>query len=123
MEKQKVLITSMGVEGGGFDVYLLPDGSVIEEGSSGGILDEEEDPHIHWEKLYASPDSWWSEYIQNHPNFWYHLHVLYIHPDYVDRIRDIALNALHNLQERVKSELYDFPYLMKKWDLDKEEFK
>ncbi len=53
-----VILFEFGVEGGGGTVYQLPDKTIIEKGSSGGMLEEEEDPHIDWGKPFKSWEAW-----------------------------------------------------------------
>ena len=52
---ETIKLFEFGVEGGGGSVFKLPDNPVVERGDSGGFLDEEEDPHRSWEKVF---DRW-----------------------------------------------------------------
>lgn len=73
-----ILVFEYGVEGGGGSVYQFADGSIVETGSSGGFLDEDEDPIINWEKKYKNWDSWWMEFIRQFQNEWVRVYPKYI---------------------------------------------
>lgn len=87
MSTDKELLFAYGAEGGGSEVYRLPDGRVIEEGSSGGMLDEDEDPVISWKKEYAHWDAWWTHFTTREPEFWIAYYPISIHPAIRDGIR------------------------------------
>ena len=55
MNSEKTFIASLVVDGGGFDLYALPDGKIVESGSSGGMMgDDKEDPIRKWEHAHDS---------------------------------------------------------------------
>ena len=77
MKKGKLLF-EFGVDGGGAAVYLTENGKVVESGSSGGMMDEEEDPHKSWTKEFDSWTAWWADFKNEHKNFWPYFYPLYI---------------------------------------------
>ena len=102
------LIFQYGVEGGGCSVYqTLDDGSIIENGSSGGILDEEEDPIINWNKKYNNWEMWWNVFIKNFQSNW-----IRVHPTYIDiSLKDFFITEISNY----KSDELDYKYYCEKW--------
>ncbi len=62
---------SAGLEGGGFTIFLLENNKVVEKGGSGGILDENEDPHKSWENEYENWDEWWNSFMNKHKSYWF----------------------------------------------------
>jgi len=77
----KILLFEFGTEGGGASVYTLPDNTVIEKGSCGGILDDEEDSIKEWEKVYDNWDAWWSKFTSEHQEQWIYFYPIFIHTD------------------------------------------
>ncbi len=67
---ETIKLFEFGVEGGGSSVFKLPDNTVVERGDSGGFLDEEEDPHRSWEKVFDSWETWWRQFINKHQSSW-----------------------------------------------------
>ncbi len=63
-------LLSLGVDGGGFDVFEMANKTIVESGSSGGILDEDEDPMKNWNKKFETLEDWWRYFTTNHSNHW-----------------------------------------------------
>jgi hypothetical protein len=82
------LFFEAGADGGGEALYRRNDGSFFTRGSSGGMLDEDEDPHISWTREYESFSAYWEAFTGQHRHFWICLYPLFIHPDAHDFIRD-----------------------------------
>lgn len=76
---ERIVLFAFGAEGGGAEVFLLPDNRVVEKGSSGGILDEEDDPPKSWEVTYDNWQSWWDKFTQENGSFWVYFHPIQIH--------------------------------------------
>jgi hypothetical protein len=74
------LIFKYGTEGGGSEVYRNAKGEIITSGSSGGMLEEYEDPFIQWTRKYRLWTSFWSEFRRNNKS-WYRYFPLIIHDD------------------------------------------
>jgi hypothetical protein len=122
MSTEKTLIASLGVEGGGFDLYALPDGKIIESGSSGGMMgDDEEDPIRQWEQTYESLDAWWTHFTEMNKNFWYYFHISDVNPDYKEKLSSLALASLRPLEIRPES-FENKETLERKWELDEREY-
>ena len=83
---QATLVFKYGWEGGGNQVYRTPDGKITTSGSSGGMLDEEEDPFIQWSRTYRMWSSFWREFKRENKH-WHMLHPMFIHEDYRDQIK------------------------------------
>jgi hypothetical protein len=82
----EIKIFEYGVEGGGADVYLLPDNSVVERGNGGGIFDD--DPIMNWENKYESWEAWWKKFTSRENWIW--LFPVFIHESIHDSIlRDV----------------------------------
>lgn len=75
------LLFEFGTEGGGASVYKLPDNTVMENGSSGGIMDEDEDPIMQWKKIYDNWDAWWLSFTSKNQDQWIYFYPIFIHPD------------------------------------------
>ncbi len=75
------ILFEFGLEGGGSCVYKLPDNSVVEKGSSGGILDEEEEPIKQWKNIYDNWDAWWLNFTSKNQDQWIYFYPIFIHPD------------------------------------------
>ncbi|MCE2790114.1 MAG: hypothetical protein LW630_09410 [Saprospiraceae bacterium] len=117
MSEEKILIATIGVEGGGFDLYLLPNGKIEESGSSGGMMgDEEDDPLSEWTKTSDSLEVWWTHFTETNWDFWYYFHVVYLHPDYRQKISALALESLRLLETRPES-FFDKEELERTWRL------
>jgi hypothetical protein len=71
-------LISLGVEGGGFDVYLMDDGTLLEIGSSRGMLDEDEDPVKIWEKKFVSIEDWWLDFTIGNGDDWIYFSLMFI---------------------------------------------
>jgi hypothetical protein len=65
---------------------------VIEKGSSGGMLDEDEDPFVSWEKKYISFEHWFKEFKIKHKDFWIYLYPVYIS----EEIRSFVMEEVKN---------------------------
>ena len=79
--QKELLIFEFGVDGGEASVFRMPDNSVVERGSSGGILDEEEYPVTKWEKAFESWEEWWKQFVIQHGKNWIGFYPLFIHED------------------------------------------
>ena len=77
----KTLIFKFGADGGGASVLRSDEGKFIETGSSGGMLDEDEDPIISWVKEFDSFEAWWKDFKQQHKQFWPFFYPIFIHSD------------------------------------------
>jgi len=81
MKQQKeneTLLFEYGVEGGGASVFRLPDQTIVERGSSGGMLDDDEDPYRTWETPYGSWDAWWQHFTSYKQ--WFMFSPIFLHP-------------------------------------------
>lgn len=76
----ELLLLEYGAEGGGAKVFQLPGNTVVERGSSGGILDDEEDPVTKWEKEFDSFDAWWQDFLGGYGYKWVYFYPVFIHP-------------------------------------------
>ena len=123
MSAEEIFVVSLGVEGGGFDLFVRPDGTFVEKGDSGGFLDEEEEAQFvtKWEKTYDSLDSFWAEFTDKNANFWYYFHVIKLNPDYKDALRDLALGSLENATF-YEGESGKMAELINKWQLESSRF-
>jgi len=81
MSTSEIILFEFGAEGGSATVYKLQNNKVVERGSSGGILDEEEDPIKKWEKVYESWDNWWASFTIKHKTRWINFYPVFIHSD------------------------------------------
>jgi|GEM_PF-4132884 len=75
------LIFQWGAEGGGERIYRNKEGRIISIGSSGGMLDEEEDPIITWQYQFPTIKSFWECFDRMNKN-WFRLYPLFIHKEY-----------------------------------------
>ncbi len=105
---EKTLLFDFGIEGGGASVYQFANGKVIETGSSGGILDEEEDPFKTWEKAFNNWEDWWQNFVEIHDDFWICFCPSFIHTD----IRPFIQFAVNNYTSTNR----DLTYHKQKWD-------
>ena len=95
-KKLKKLIT-LGVDGGGFDIFETEYKTIVEDGSSGGMLDEDEDPVSSWKREYKTFEDFWNYFTATHKEgFWIFFHPVFIHED----IKPFIQNAVDN---------YDYP--------------
>ena len=78
----KTLIFKFGADGGGASVFRSDEGKFIETGSSGGMLDEDEDPIISWVKEFDSFEAWWKDFKQQHKQFWPFFYPIFINCNY-----------------------------------------
>lgn len=106
MISQETILLDYGADGGGATVYQLPNGTVIERGSGGG-MDEEEDPVRTWEKNYDNWECWWQSFIAIHKDFWIYFHPCFIHDDIKPFIQ-IAVDNYKSDQE--------YPYHKEDWN-------
>ncbi len=89
---EMVGLIKLGTEGGGCEVFRYKNGIVMEKGSSGGILDEDEDPFVSWENKYVSFEHWFKEFKIKHKDFW-----IYFYPVYIsEEIRSIVMEEVKN---------------------------
>ena len=86
------ILFSFSADGGGSDVYGTNDGKVFEKGSSGGMLDEVEDPIISWKKEFENWEAWWNDFESKYRD-WYYFYPIYIDDQIKDFIRK-KINAL-----------------------------
>jgi hypothetical protein len=89
---EMVRIFEVGAEGGGCEVFRYENGIVIEKGSSGGMLDEDEDPFVSWEKKYGNFEHWFKEFKIKHKDFWIYLYPVYIS----EEIRSFVMEEVKN---------------------------
>ena len=79
---EKTLLFEFGTEGGGAEVYRLPDNRVLEMGSSGGMLDdEEEDPVRSWEVMFVDFEHWWKHFLTQNGSFWIYFYPIFMHDE------------------------------------------
>ena len=103
----ELLLLEYGTEGGGAEVFQLPDNTVVERGSSGGMLDEEESPVTTWEKKFDSFAAWWQDFLRVYDYKWIYFYPVFIHAS----IQVYVLKALQNTDPK-KPEL---DYHKTKW--------
>lgn len=94
MPTSEILLFDFGTDGGGATVFKLLNNKVVERGSSGGILDEEEDPIKKREKIYESWEDWWASFTNKHKTRWINFYPLFIHSD----IKPMIKAAIDNFQ-------------------------
>jgi hypothetical protein len=75
---KNIKLIELGVDGGGFEVYQMEDGRVVETGSAGGMMNEEEDPIKSWENHYDSFEAFFEDFKEKQKDFWIHFYPLYI---------------------------------------------
>jgi hypothetical protein len=92
MKEKWECLFEFGVDGGGAAVYRTKDNRVIESGSSGGMMEEWEDPIISWKKEYANFEEWWNHFKESHGSFWFCFYPLFIHEDVKPIIRQSVDN-------------------------------
>lgn len=85
--RKGTLVFEYGADGGGAGVYRSDSGKIVESGSAGGMLDEEEDPIRSWTKEFGSFEDWWKDFKNIHRNFWPYFYPMFIHDDIKDFIR------------------------------------
>lgn len=95
MSTSEIILFEFGTEGGGATVSKLSTNKIIEKGSSGGILDEDEDPIREWEEVYDNWEDWWSNFIAKHKAHWICFYPVYIHED----IKIFIQTAVENYQD------------------------
>jgi len=83
----QTLLFEFGTDGGGAEVILMNDGRIVEKGSAGGMLDEEEDPVRTWEETYESWQLWWDDFQSKHGSDWVWFYPLHIHDSVKPSIR------------------------------------
>ena len=100
------VIFKYGADGGGSTVYLASDATVFESGSSGGMLDEEEDPIISWKKEFENWEAWWNDFESKYRD-WYYFYPIYIDDQIKDFIREkidaltVKTNSIESWKERL----------------------
>lgn len=87
----EILVFEYSAEGGGAAVYRRDDRTVYEEGESGGLLEDEEDPLQEWRHEYADWAAFWNQFSSH--RLWYQFSPLYVHPDYRPAVRE-AIEAV-----------------------------
>ena len=87
-----VKLIEVGAEGGGCEVFRYENGIVIEKGSGGGMLDEDEDPFVSWEHKFQKFEDWFQDFKNKHKDFWIHLYPLFIS----DEISSFILDEVNN---------------------------
>ena len=102
MATPAIKVFEYGLEGGGATVYRLPDNKVIEKGSTGGILDEEEDPFRDWEKIFENWDVWWLDFTSQNQNEWIYFYPIFIHPD-IKQLVKLAVDSFSSC-EKIKDQ-------------------
>jgi hypothetical protein len=100
MENKAELFFEAGADGGGEALYRRNDGSFFLEGSGGGMLDEDEDPHVSWTGEFSSFELYWEYFVKEHGNFWIFLYPLFIHPDAREFIRNAVDSYPGNFESR-----------------------
>lgn len=96
---ERIVLFEFGTEGGGAEVILLPDNRVVEKGSAGGILDEEDDPHRSWEVTYDSWQTWWDKFKEQHGSFWVYIYPIQIH----DLAKPLIRQSLEELRDTTEN--------------------
>ncbi len=97
------LFFKVGADGGGESLYRNPDDTFFTSGSSGGMLDEEEDPIISWQVDYPDFQNYWDDFIRKNGDFWLFLFPLYIHPEAIPLIQK-ALDSLDDEKKEMSSD-------------------
>ncbi len=90
LSKEMKKILSLGVEGGGLDVYERANKIIIESGSSGGILDE--DPVRKWGEKFDTLESWWLHFTTQHGIYWICFHLYFTDVS----VKDFVLQKVKN---------------------------
>lgn len=92
------LVFEFGAEGGGSEVFRTKDEKIIISGSSGGMLDEDEDPFIQWSTKYRLWTSFWSQFKRGNKH-WYNMYPRFIHDDYKSFIKQelLSLDVDHDI--------------------------
>ena len=103
---QAKLFFEAGADGGGEALYRNPDGTFFTSGSSGGMLDEEEDPIISWQADYPDFQNYWDDFIRKNGGFWPFLYPLFIHPDAIPVIQN-ALDSLDDEKKKLSADNID----------------
>jgi hypothetical protein len=88
-----VKLFEVGADGGGCEVFRYENGIVIEKGSGGGMLDEDEDPFVSWEKKYVSFEHWFKEFQTNMRPLWIFLYPVYIS----EEVRSFVMEEVKNV--------------------------
>ncbi|WP_462252779.1 hypothetical protein [Ferruginibacter sp.] len=92
MSTEAIMLFEFGADGGGAIIYRLPNNKVIEAGSSGGIMDEAEDPVKKWKKEFENWEAWWKNFTDTHQDFWIFFSPLFIHDDIKAFIKEAVEN-------------------------------
>jgi len=122
MSTEKTFVASLGVDGGGFDLYVLPDGKIVESGSSGGMMDDDEvDPIRTWDKTFDNLDAWWTYFTDMYQNFWYYFHIADVNPDYREKLSALALESLSPVEISPDS-FFDKETLERKWRMEERNY-
>lgn len=81
-----------GTECGGATVCRLPNNTIIEEGSSGGISGEAGDMVNEWKKEFENWEAWWQNFTTLHQDFW-----IYFYPVFINKkIKAFITEAVQN---------------------------
>jgi|GEM_PF-662540 len=99
---EKTKLFEFGTEGSSATVFKLADNTVMEKGSRGGILEEEEDPSQQWEKSFDTFEVWWQNFTDTHTEFWIRYHPIFIHDSAKALIKN-AVDKYNFNRERCKS--------------------
>jgi hypothetical protein len=98
MTTEAIILFEYGTEGGGATVCRLPNNKVIEEGSSGGISGDEDDPVKEWKKEFESWEAWWQNFTTLYPKYWIYFYPVFIHNDIKAFIKQAVEN--YNYKDR-----------------------
>jgi len=108
------LFFEAGVDGGGEALYRRPDGTFFTVGSSGGMLDIEEDPIISWKEEYPDFQNYWDNFVRKNENFWPCFFPLFIHSDAFPVIQK-AIDGFFDGENEAIEVRSDFNYHFDKW--------
>jgi hypothetical protein len=94
MSTEAILLFEFGADGGGAEVFRHADGTVTEEGSSGGMIDDidedgkPEDPVTTWRRVFPDFPAWWADFEAQLGSHWICFYPLFIHPEVRGFIRE-----------------------------------
>jgi hypothetical protein len=78
LSNNKKRLISLGIEGGGFELYLLDNGPFLECGSSEGMLNEDGDPINTWDKKFETLEDWWLNFTIGNGDDWIYFSLMFI---------------------------------------------
>ena len=81
MYNEGTILFEFGTEGGGATIYRVQHNKIIEKASSGGIVDEKEDPFKEWEEEFENWEVWWQNFTNKNKEFWIFYYPKFIHDD------------------------------------------